>query len=29
VQQAAQNWLDIRHSVTGYLIKSLPQESHS
>jgi zinc protease len=29
VQQAAQNWLDIRHSVTGYLVKSLPQESHS
>jgi len=30
VQQAARNWLDIRHSVTGYLIKSLqPQESHS
>jgi zinc protease len=30
VQQAARNWLDIRHSVTGYLVKSLqPQESHS
>jgi zinc protease len=29
VQQAAQNWLDIRRSVTGYLVKSLPQESHS
>jgi zinc protease len=30
VQQAAHNWLDIRHSVTGYLVKSLqPQESHS
>jgi len=30
VAQAAHNWLDIRHSVTGYLVKSLqPQESHS
>jgi zinc protease len=30
VQQAAHNWLDIRQSVTGYLVKSLqPQESHS
>jgi zinc protease len=30
VQQAAHTWLDRRHSVTGYLVKSLkPQESHS
>ena len=30
VQQAAKTWLDRRHSVTGYLVKSLqPQESHS
>ena len=30
VQQAAHDWLDIRRSVTGYLVKSLqPQESHS
>jgi zinc protease len=30
VQQAARNWLDIRHSVTGYLVKSLqPPENHS
>jgi zinc protease len=30
VQQAARTWLDRRHSVTGYLVKSLqPQESHS
>jgi zinc protease len=30
VQQAAGTWLDRRHSVTGYLVKSLqPEESHS
>jgi zinc protease len=30
VQQAARTWLDRRHSVTGYLVKSLqPEESHS
>ncbi len=30
VQQAARKWLDRRHSVTGYLVKSLkPEESHS
>ena len=30
VQQAARTWLDRRHSVTGYLVKSLqPEENHS
>jgi zinc protease len=30
IQQAARTWLDRRHSVTGYLVKSLqPEESHS
>jgi zinc protease len=30
VQQAARQWLDRRHSVTGYLVKSLqPEEKHS
>jgi zinc protease len=30
VQQAARNWLDIRRSVTGYLVKSLqPEENRS
>jgi zinc protease len=30
VQQAAKTWLDRRHSVTGYLVKSLqPQENRS
>jgi zinc protease len=30
VQQAARKWLDIRHSVTGYLVKSLsPEENRS
>jgi zinc protease len=30
VAKAAHDWLDIRHSVTGYLVKSLqPEESHS
>ena len=30
IQQAAHIWLDRRHSVTGYLVKSLqPEESHS
>ena len=26
---AARAWLDIRRSVTGYLVKELPQEKHS
>jgi len=26
VQEAAQQWLDIRRSVTGYLVKSLHGE---
>jgi len=30
IQEAARTWLDRRHSVTGYLVKSLqPEESHS
>jgi zinc protease len=28
VQDAARHWLDIRRSVTGYLVKSLPGEEH-
>src|SRR5262249_45227513 len=29
VREAARNWLDRRRSVTGYLVKELPQEKHS
>jgi zinc protease len=29
VQNAASTWLDRRRSVTGYLVKELPQEKHS
>src|SRR5215469_4976555 len=29
VREAARTWLDRRHSVTGYLVKELPQEKHS
>ena len=30
VQEAARHWLDIRRSVTGYLVKSLqPEEKRS
>jgi hypothetical protein len=26
VREAARNWLDKRHSVTGYLVKELPSQ---
>src|SRR5262245_8784306 len=29
VREAARTWLDRRRSVTGYLVKELPQEKHS
>jgi zinc protease len=29
VREAARKWLDRRRSVTGYLVKDLPQEKHS
>jgi zinc protease len=29
VRDAARTWLDMRRSVTGYLVKELPQEKHS
>jgi zinc protease len=29
VRDAARTWLDARRSVTGYLVKELPQEKHS
>jgi zinc protease len=29
VRDAARSWLDARRSVTGYLVKELPQEKHS
>jgi zinc protease len=29
IRAAARTWLDRRRSVTGYLVKELPQEKHS